>query len=35
MPAKKMMACLKTGLLMSFGVTAENDHRDNVAMGGG
>ena len=35
MQSKKMMAWSTTGLLMSFGATAENYRWDNVAMGGG
>ncbi|MES2349751.1 MAG: cellulose binding domain-containing protein [Pseudomonadota bacterium] len=35
MQLKKMVACVTTGLLVSFGATAENYRWDNVAMGGG
>ncbi len=35
MQLKKMVACLTTGLLVSFGAAAENYHWDTVAMGGG
>jgi len=35
MQLKRMVACLTTGLLVSFGATAENYRWDTVAMGGG
>ena len=35
MQLKKMVACLTTGLLVSFGATAETYHWDTVAMGSG